>query len=137
MTGDIVVSLAGGTYPLTQALTLDARDSGTGGHRVIWTAAAGAQPVISGGIPITGWTKTNARLPRTSSQAWNLVGRPKLHTLPTLVDNAFELLDTPGEWYLDRSRNTVYYLPRSGENLVTARVVAPVLETLVSGQGTA
>jgi hypothetical protein len=83
------------------------------------------------------WTNTNARLPRTSSQAWNLVGRPKLHTLPTSVDNAFELLDTPGEWYLDRPRNTVYYLPRGGENPATAKVIAPVLETLVSGRGTA
>src|SRR2546430_17203409 len=36
MTGDIVVSLANGTYPLSQTLTLDARDSGSGGHKVIW-----------------------------------------------------------------------------------------------------
>src|SRR2546423_1563346 len=233
MTGDIVVSLAGGTYPLSQPLALDGRDSGTGGHRVIWSAASGARPVVSAGGPIPGWTKgaggtgsprapgalhtrqlyvngvrasraggtlptkitattakgyttgdatmdnwrnpkdiefvytgglggwteprcpvaaisptaitmaqpcwtnTNDRAARTSSQAWNLVGRPKLHTLPTLVDNAFELLDTPGEWYLDRSQNRVYYLPRGGENLSTAKVVAPGLETLVSGHGTA
>jgi hypothetical protein len=232
MTGDVVVSLAGGTYQLAQPLTFGAQDSGTGGHRVIWSAAPDAQPVISGGVPITGWTKgsggiwsapapaglrtrqlyvngvratrasgplptkitattakgyttgdatmdnwrnpkdiefvytaglggwteprcpvaaisptaitmaepcwtnTNNRLARTSSQAWNLVGRPKLHTTPTLVENAFELLDSPGEWYLDRSANTVYYLPRGGENLSTAKVIAPVLETLVSGTGT-
>src|SRR5256885_5563370 len=62
MTGDIVVSLAGGTYPLTQPLTLDARDSGGNGHRVIWSAANGARPLISGGIPITGWTKGSGGL---------------------------------------------------------------------------
>src|SRR5439155_2728759 len=57
MTGDLRVELAGGTYQLAEPLTMDARDSGTGGHNVIWTAAAGARPVISGGVPITGWKK--------------------------------------------------------------------------------
>src|SRR6266498_3131131 len=54
---DLVVSLADGTYQLTQPLTLDARDSGSGGHRIIWTAAPGARPVISGGTRITGWKR--------------------------------------------------------------------------------
>ena len=57
MTGDVVVSLAGGTYQLTRPLALGAQDSGTGGHRVVWSAASGARPVISGGVPITGWTR--------------------------------------------------------------------------------
>jgi hypothetical protein len=83
------------------------------------------------------WDNTNKRLPRTSSQAWNLVGRPKLHTTPTLVENAFELLDQPGEWYLDRTAHTMYYIPRPGEDLTGATVVAPVLETLLSARGTA
>ncbi|TMM41372.1 MAG: right-handed parallel beta-helix repeat-containing protein, partial [Actinobacteria bacterium] len=54
---------------------------------------------------------------------------------PTSVENAFELLDTAGEWYLDRPANTVYYIPRSGENLATATVTAPVLQQLVTGNG--
>jgi hypothetical protein len=58
MTADITVSLAAGTYQLTQPLTLDARDSGSGGHSVVWTAAVGAHPVISGGTRITGWKKS-------------------------------------------------------------------------------
>src|SRR2546430_135977 len=36
MTSDIIVSLLPGTYPLTPPLELDARDSGTNGHRAIW-----------------------------------------------------------------------------------------------------
>src|SRR5205823_4596331 len=56
---------------------------------------------------------------------------------PTLVENAYELLDTPGEWYLDSAASTVYYIPRTGENLRTATVIAARLETLVSGAGTA
>ena len=83
------------------------------------------------------WDNTDHRLERTSNQAWNLVGRQKLHVNPTSVENAFELLDTAGEWYLDAPKSTVYYLPRAGENLATANVVAPVLETLISARGTA
>ena len=28
-------------------------------------------------------------------------------------ENALELLDQPGEWYLDETANVVYYKPRS------------------------
>ncbi|MFC5665273.1 ricin-type beta-trefoil lectin domain protein [Kitasatospora misakiensis] len=56
MTGDIVVQLAGGTYRLTAPLTLGSADSGNNGHRVIWQAAPGASPVLSGGQQVTGWT---------------------------------------------------------------------------------
>jgi hypothetical protein len=51
-------------------------------------------------------------------------------------ENALEFLDQPGEWYLDESAQVVYYKPRPGEDLSTATVVAPALETLVSVQGT-
>ncbi|MEW5979622.1 MAG: right-handed parallel beta-helix repeat-containing protein [Acidobacteriota bacterium] len=55
--------------------------------------------------------------------------------LPTAIQNAFELLDEPGEWYLDKSTHTVYYLPREGEHLDTAEVIAPALEKLVELRG--
>ncbi|HVK20936.1 MAG TPA: right-handed parallel beta-helix repeat-containing protein [Actinokineospora sp.] len=60
MTGDLVVTLAGGTYRLTSTFTLGPADSGTNGHKVIWTAAAGATPTFSGGKTVTGWTKSDA-----------------------------------------------------------------------------
>jgi hypothetical protein len=41
-----------GVYPITEALSLGAEDSG-----VTWEAAAHAKPVFSGGKAITGWTK--------------------------------------------------------------------------------
>src|SRR5881227_1474865 len=59
-TGDIRVELATGTYRLTAPLQLDARDSGTGGFAVTWAAASGARPVLSGGVPVTGWTRVDA-----------------------------------------------------------------------------
>jgi hypothetical protein len=56
MSGDIVVQLAGGTYRLTAPLVFNASDSGTNGHTVIWQAASGTTPVLSGGQQVTGWT---------------------------------------------------------------------------------
>jgi hypothetical protein len=56
-------------------------------------------------------------------------------TKPTDIENAYELLDQPGEWYLDRSAGIVFYIPRSGQDVTKASVIAPVLETLVSITG--
>ena len=50
-------------------------------------------------------------------------------------ENALELLDQAGEWYLDETQNVLYYKPRSGEDMTKATVVAPVLETVVSING--
>ncbi|GBG08959.1 putative carbohydrate-binding protein [Paenibacillus agaridevorans] len=55
---------------------------------------------------------------------------------PTWIENAYELLDEEGEWYLDRTERYLYYKPRLGEDLSTAQVIAPVLETLVQAEGT-
>jgi hypothetical protein len=56
--------------------------------------------------------------------------------LPSYVENAYELLKKPGDWYLDRTAGQIYYIPKADENLADAWVVAPGLETLVSGSGT-
>lgn len=55
MSSDIVVELAGGTYRLDRTWAFTADDSGMNGHQVIWRAAPGRHPVISGGKQITGW----------------------------------------------------------------------------------
>jgi hypothetical protein len=51
-------------------------------------------------------------------------------------ENAREFLDQPGEWYLDETANVLYYKPRSGEDMSSATVVAPVVETVLSVVGT-
>ncbi|MDB5125760.1 MAG: Fibronectin type domain protein, partial [Mucilaginibacter sp.] len=56
--------------------------------------------------------------------------------LPSSVENAKALLTNPGQWYLDQSSNTVYYIPRAGQTMSTADVEIPRLQTLVSGTGT-
>jgi hypothetical protein len=53
------------------------------------------------------------------------------------LTNALQLLDQPGEWFLDNKKGLIYYWPRAGEDLNTANVVAPVLQTLLRVEGTA
>ena len=48
------------------------------------------------------------------------------------LENAYEFIDAPGEWYLDETTGTVYYKAREGENMGTANVVAPNINTLFS-----
>jgi hypothetical protein len=232
MSGDIFVSLRGGTYPLSQTLAFEPGDSGTNGYNIIYEAYAGEKPVISGGQTITVWslhdhtkniwqatvgtklqtrqlyvngvrairarssgglpgrvtqTSTGYTTTDTSLQHWrtpnalefvytgasansgaawveprcgvaSISGTARLTTIrmkqpcytnayavklegqtitqPTYLENAYELLNQAGEWYLDHSAGVLYYIPRPGENMLTAMVVAPVIETLVSGSGT-
>jgi hypothetical protein len=59
---------------------------------------------------------------------------------PTNAENSRSFLTEPGSFALDRSNpgsHVLYYKPRAGENLRHARVVAPRLEQLVVGKGTA
>ena len=51
------------------------------------------------------------------------------------LENVFEALDTPGEWYLDRPSGKLYYLPMPGETPTTTEVIAPRLDVLVSFAG--
>jgi len=60
MTGDITVWLALGTYRLAEPLTLEAQDSGNGGHNIIYAAMEGQPPIISGGVQVTGWKLADA-----------------------------------------------------------------------------
>lgn len=244
--GDVTVWLAGGIYRLSQPLTLDAADSGSKGHNLIYAAEPGTRPILSGGVRITGWkrydaakniweakvpaevkgarqlyidgvraTRTRGRLPvaltmtatgytaaNDAMASWkhpewmefvytggnsvwserseglgswteprcpvasiagatitmrqpcwdnstkramlpngartaNLVGPMSVGQEPAYVENAFELLGTPGEFYLDRETHTIYYTPREWENLAIADVELPVLESLVDATGTA
>ncbi len=52
------------------------------------------------------------------------------------LTNAIQLLDEPGEWFLDTNTQKLYYYPKAGENLSQAEVMAPYLETLVRMTGT-
>lgn len=214
---DLIVQLAGGTYPMARTFTLSAADSGRGGHAVIYRAAPGAVPVLSGGVRITGLRRdvgdvyvatvpaglrarqvyvngrraTRARGPESPAgytfkangfvlgdaavAAWpdrlglEVVGLKEWKSFRCGVsevsvaaglvvqepcwgysqgqpgytfdrvawlENARELLDQPGEFYLDSAVGRLYYQPLPGEDPATADVVVPRLEELVRVAGT-
>jgi len=221
MQEDVVVVLHGGTYRLDHTLFFEPHDSGTGGHNVIYRAQAGETPILSGGVPITGWqpdekgrwkapvsagdfrqlyvnhvraTRARGEMPAgltlsgddgyTTTAAtmadWKRPGdlefcyvcawahtrckvqdirRDGDHAVITMrqpqftyaktkegvnvashvdqvyLENALELLDEPGEWYLDQDAGIVYYLPNPGEDMTEISVVAPALESLLEVVG--
>lgn len=218
MTGDIVVTLLGGTYQLDATFELTQIDSGKNGHRVIYQAYPNHVPVLSGGREVEGWDTVDANAgivraqvppdlrtrqvyvngrraqrargelnppdwvettsgytaPNTAIAGWAhpedveivqlawwknfrcgvasahgttvTMDQPcwelaQLHQgfdmgLPSWVENARELLDAPGEWYLDEHEGSLYYVLREGETAASLSVVVPRLETLVRVAGT-
>lgn len=58
------------------------------------------------------------------------------HNSAFYLTNAKELLDSEGEWYLDARASKLYYIPRKGEDMGSAEVIAPAVETLVQVAGT-
>ncbi|MEV1067103.1 right-handed parallel beta-helix repeat-containing protein [Streptomyces sp. NPDC050263] len=74
--------------------------------------------------------------------AWNnntfgydTIGNP-FRKGPLYLENAYELLDTAGEWYLNTRTGTLYYKPLPGQKMSTADVEMPRLESLLSVGGT-
>ncbi len=52
------------------------------------------------------------------------------------IENVFEELDAPGEWYLDKKLGILYYLPPQTVDLKDAVVEVPILEQAVRMLGT-
>ena len=74
--------------------------------------------------------------PPNNLPAYYHIGYPLPH-YPGYFENALEMLDQPGEWYLDRMTGILSYWPRPGEELTRAEVVAPVVQkTLLAVVGT-
>ena len=245
LTGDVLVEIRGGVYPVTETVSFDAEDSGTDKHSITYAAAPGETVVLSGGRRITGWKKGageiwTAELPEVRAGEWyfrqlfvngnrairartpnagdkvswwridsstankdnppaenasitvkvsgsikayrnvsdvelvymenNDDGRKRLGSTdeqaqtitlalpnrwnpkvfgtewtlsipsagkPCYLENALEMLDQPGEWYLDRQTGVLHYWPLPGEVLAKADAVAPVLQrTMLAVIGT-
>lgn len=237
MTGDLVIQLTGGTYSMGSTWNLGATDGGKHGWNVVYRAAPGAAPVISGGASISGWSRSapgssiwKASMPAAfvdfaprqiyvdgvrasvvsasaksvfgtitpndshtgfsftapGPNSWSNVGDadlvysargaitgggypiPWVYSIcpvasisngtllqesdctasigapswqsnePTLIENSYALLGNPGYFYVDRSAGEIYYVPRPGEDMTSATVMAglPDTQTLVSINGT-
>ena len=234
MAGDIDVDLLGGGYRLASTFRLGPQDSGENGHQVVYQAAPGQNPVITGARQVTGWSEYNstkdvyraavpvgtqssqlfvngARAQRarsalnpsgftlsgssfvtsdpsyasftnqsqiqivddndwkqmrcplssitaTSSGGSSLNVNPACFQdnntdvpnagfpfngsgLPALtgiswIENAYQLLTQPGQFYLDSAAGYLYYIPLPGQNMATADVELPELQELVDLSGT-
>ena len=55
---------------------------------------------------------------------------------PHYYENAYELLDLPGEWYIDSSDGYLYYIPRDFEEPSTMVATVPVGERMLTIEGT-
>jgi len=81
--------------------------------------------------------------PKTGKLAFDRYSRMRL-TLDSsstkgaqyFIENVFEALNKPGQWYLDKTEGLLYYLPMEDEKLETSEVVAPRLMELMSVRGT-
>jgi len=52
-----------------------------------------------------------------------------------VVENAYELLDQPGEFYFNKKTKRLSYIPREGEDMNTAEVFVPVTDQLIYVRG--
>jgi hypothetical protein len=79
--------------------------------------------------PDTGWVRSFCRS--------IFVLKDDVHNCPAkyYVENVFEALTEPGEWYLDTHESKLYYLPRDGETPQNTTVVAPREQQLLRVQG--
>lgn len=88
------------------------------------------------------WDNTRKRISGCSSDSafiftvgqgmkpWNPVNSKSRY----LIENFRAALDTPGEWFLDRS-GYLYYIPREGETIENTEFIAPVLKEFVILKG--
>ena len=66
---------------------------------------------------------------------WDTVQHP-FRQGPLYLENAYEFLDTAGEWYLNTATGFLYYKPLAGQDLSSADVELPRLQSLISVGGT-
>ncbi len=59
-----------------------------------------------------------------------------MHPRYRFVENVFEELDAPQEWYFDKVKNTLYYFPEAGTVLSNAKIEVVRLQRLLVFDGT-
>ncbi len=72
----------------------------------------------------------------TYEGGWQNNRQMGMHKDFRMVENIFEELDAPGEWFHDHKTSTLYFLPGTGTDLATAKVEVVRLRHLVEFVGT-
>ena len=68
---------------------------------------------------------------------WQINQRSGPHTHDRFVENIFEELDAPGEWFHDAKTRTLYFYPPAGLDLAKATFETPRLRNIVEFHGSA
>ena len=104
-----------------------------------WADPAGGyfhamHPALWGGFTwrITG---KDAKGEITKEGGWQNNRGGAVHRQIRFVENIFEELDAPGEWFLNRKTHTLYFYPPAGLDLSKATVEATRLTTLIELRG--
>ncbi|MFD5086848.1 hypothetical protein ACFWOG_29955 [Kitasatospora sp. NPDC058406] len=107
------------TIPATATTVSPFQPGGTSAEvRIKSNAACSANQVR----PFPGYPLNGSGAPTLSNVSW--------------LENAYQFIDQPGEFYIDASGGYLYYKPRGGENLATADVQVGAAEQLVNLSGT-
>jgi hypothetical protein len=80
------------------------------------------------------WSANNTEVPNLGFP-FNGSGLPAMDTI-SYLENAYQLLTQPGQFYLDQSSHYLYYIPTAGQDMATADVELPLLQSLASLDGT-
>ncbi|MBC3839500.1 hypothetical protein GXW82_02595 [Streptacidiphilus sp. 4-A2] len=80
------------------------------------------------------WAANNVDVPNLGFP-FNGSGLPALDGV-SYLENAYQLLTAPGQFYLDQRAGYLYYIPTPGQDMHSADVELPTLQTLVSLDGT-
>ena len=73
----------------------------------------------------------------TREGGWQNNRQSELHKANRMVENIFEELDAPGEWYYNANEATLYYYPLPGEKPDNTLFESPQIKHLVELRGTA
>ena len=66
---------------------------------------------------------------------WQNNRQSGLHADNRMVENIFEELDNPGEWFYHAGESTLYYYPLPGEDVTNATFESPQLKSLIEIRG--
>ncbi|MDR2139379.1 MAG: PDZ domain-containing protein [Tannerella sp.] len=81
---------------------------------------------------ITGKDRKNRLL---TEGGWQNNRPSGLHVANRMVENIFEELDAPGEWFYDAGQSTLYYYPLEGEEVNSASFESPQIRCLIEFRG--
>lgn len=80
------------------------------------------------------WQANHIKVPNLGFP-YNGAGLPIMSEV-TYVEDAYQLLTRPGQFYLNKKTRYLFYIPRSGQNMADADVELPILQSLLTVQGT-